>query len=205
MSRRIAASAAMLMSLFAATSATAQQRPSTTITSFRGLEWGSAVDTVLATFGDPEEDTILDGLRMLAFRDSLVGQPSVVLFGILPDDGLVKGQEVVNALEGQECVDQIRGIQRFVDLQYPLIHPTEEARNNTSSAICEAAKLGHAHWHRQWADTATGSVISVRLDAGSTQISMTYESRRFREWVGAPLDVVSDEGDGTQEQIGEVP
>jgi hypothetical protein len=184
----------------------AQQRPSTTITSFRGLEWGSSVDTVLATFGEPEEDSMLDGgLRMLAFRDSLVGQPSVVLFGILPDDGLVKGQEVVNALEGQECIDQIRGIQRFVNLQYPLIHPTEEARNNTSSAICEAAKLGHAHWHRQWADTVTGSVISVRLDAGSTQISMTYESRRFREWVGAPLDVVSDDGDGVEGQIGEVP
>jgi len=206
MSRPISASAAMLMILLAVTSAGAQQRPSMTITSFRGLEWGSGVDTVLATLGEPEEDTILDGgLRMLAFRDSLVGQPSVVLFGILPDYGLIKGQEVVNALEGQECIDQIRGIQRFVDLQYPLIHPTEEARNNTPSMICEAAKLGHAHWHRQWVDTSSGSVISVRLDAGSTQISLTYESRQFREWVGAPLDAVSDEAAGVQGQIDQVP
>jgi len=184
----------------------AQQRPSTTITSFRGLGWGTEAETVLAAYGDPEEDAMLDGgLRMLAFRDSLVGQPSVVMFGFLPDGGLVKGQEVVGALEGQECVDLIRRIHRFVDLQYPLIRPSEEARNNTPGMICEAAKLGGAHWHRQWIDTSTGSVISVRLDTGTTRISMTYESRQFREWVGAPLDVVPDGGEDVDGSIGRVP
>lgn len=206
MSRLHAVSAATLMTMLTVASASAQQRPSTTITSFRGLDWGSEAEAVLAAFGEPEEDAILDGgLRMLAFRDSLVGRPSVVLFGILPEDGLVKGQEVVNALEGQECVDQIRGIHTFVDLQYPLIRPSEEARNSTSSMICEAVKLGSGYWHRQWVDESTGSVISVRLDAGSTQITLVYESLRFREWVGAPLETVPDEGEGVDEAIGRVP
>lgn len=194
MYRILALAVITLRLLCSVNSLQAQQRPSTTITSFRGLDWGSEVDAILATHGEPEEDTVLDGgLRMLAFRDSLVGQPSVVLFGILPEDGLVKGQEVVNARGGQECIDQVRRIHRLVDLQYPLIQPTEQAKNNTAGMICEAVKQGSGYWYRQWIDESTGSVISVRLESGSDQINLIYESLRFREWVGKPLELVPDE------------
>ncbi|TFG65577.1 MAG: hypothetical protein E4H28_03925 [Gemmatimonadales bacterium] len=187
-------------------SGAAQEAPSTTISSFRGLNWGIDAEVVLEALGEPEEDVVLDGgLRMLAFRDSLVGRPSVVLFGILPDDGLVKGQEVVNALEGRECIDQVRRIHTFVDLQYPLIRPTEQAKNNTAGMICEAGKQGSGYWYRQWIDESTGSVISVRLESGSDQISLTYESLRFREWVGVPGDVVPEEAADAEEAIGQTP
>lgn len=201
-----AASVATLMTLLVVSTGSAQQSPSATIESFRGLPWGSDAEAILEAFGEPEEDTILEGgLRMLTFRDSLVGRSSLVLFGILPDQGLVKGQEVVIALEEQACVEQIRKIHTFVDLQYPLIRPTEEARNNTGGMICEAVKQGSGHWHRQWIDQVTGSVISVRLDSGSTQINLIYESRQFREWIGAPVDVVPDEAAAADEVIGRVP
>jgi hypothetical protein len=194
------------MSLLVVSSADAQQRASATIESFRGLAWGSSAEVVLDAFGEPEEDSLLDGgLRMLAFRDSLVGRPSVVLFGILSEDGLVKGQEVITALEGQECVDQMRSIHTFVDLQYPLIRPTEEAINYTNGMICEAVKQGSAFWHRQWIDEVTGSVVSVRLDSGSTQINLIFESLTFREWIGAPVEVVPDESAAAEDAIGQVP
>ena len=185
---------AFLMTLLLVPSAVAQQRASLTIEGYRDLTWGTAAEAVLETFGEPEEDAVLDGgLRMLAFRDSLVGQPSVVLFGVLPEDGLVKGQEVVNAREGQECIDQVRRIHRFVDLQYPLIQPTESAKSNAAGMICEAVKQGSGYWYRQWIDESTGSVISVRLESGSDQINLIYESLRFREWVGRPIEFVPDE------------
>jgi hypothetical protein len=206
MLRSHTASIAALISLLAVSSANAQQRASATIDSFRGLAWGSTTAMVLEAFGEPEEDSVLDGgLQMLAFRDSLVGRPSVVLFGILPDHGLVKGQEVITALEGQECVDQMRSIHTLVDLQYPLIRPTEEAINHTNGMICEAVKQGSAFWHRQWIDEVTGSVVSVRLDSGSTQINLIFESLIFREWIGAPVEVVSDESAAAEDAIGQVP
>lgn len=206
MSRLRTVSVATLMTLLAVATGSAQQRPSTTIESFRGLAWGSDAEAVLEMFGEPEEDSILDGgLRMLAFRDSLAGQPSVVLFGILPEQGLVKGQEVVTALEGRECIDQIRRIHTFVDLQYPLIRPTEEAENNTVDMICEAVRRGSGHWHRQWIDESTGSVISVRLDSGSTQINLVYESLQFREWIGSPTDVVPDEAAAADDAVSPLP
>ena len=200
------ASTAALVSLLAVSSAGAQQRASATIESFRGLAWGSDAAVILEAFGEPEEDSMLDGgLRMLAYRDSLIGRPSVILFGILPEGGLVKGQEVVTALEGQECVDQMRRVHTLVDLQYPLIRPTEEAQNSTNDMICEAARQGGAYWHRQWIDEATGSVVSVSLDPGSTQINLIFESLRFREWIGTPVEVVPDESAAADDATGQVP
>jgi hypothetical protein len=195
-----------LLTLMAVPSAGAQQSPSMTIDGFRGVEWGAEAEAVISLFGDPEEDRLLErDLRMLAYRDTLVGQSSVVLLGFLPGGGFQKAQVVVNALKGQECIDQIRSIHSFVDLQYPLIHPTEEARNNTPYFICDAAEQGQAHWHRQWHDQSTGSVVSVRLDSGTNQINLIYESLAFREWVGEPLAEVPDQADSVEESISPVP
>ena len=206
MFRRQTVPVATLMVLLAISTGHAQERPSTTIESFRGLDWGSNAATVLAAFGEPEEDTMLDGgLRMLAFRDALVDRPSVLLFGILPDAGLVKGQEIITMLEGQECIDQMRRIHNLVDMRYPLIRPTEEARNSTSLTICEAVIQGSGYWHRQWIDEISGSVVSVRLDSGSTQVNLIYESLQFREWVGAPLEVVPDAAAAIDDVIDQTP
>jgi hypothetical protein len=206
MFRPHAVSIAILTAMLTVSSANAQQHPSSSIESFRGFAWGIDAQAVMDALGEPEQDTILDGgLRMLAFRDSLVGRPSVMLFGVLPEDGLVKGEELITALEGQKCIDQIRKIHNSVDLQYPLIRPTEEARNNTAGLICEAAKRGQGFWHRQWIDESTGSVISVRLDSGSRQVSLIFESLQFRVWVGAPIDVVPDVSEAAEDAIGPSP
>ena len=195
-----------LLTLLAVTAATAQQRPSMTVESFRGVAWGEDVEAVVALFGEPEDDQMLDGdLRMLAYRDTLASQPSVVLFGFLPESGLQKGQVVVNTLKAQECIDQIRAIHTLVDRQYPLIHPTEEARNGTTDFICEAAEQGQAHWHRQWHDQETGAVVSVRLDSGTIHVNLIYESAVFRRWAGEPLAEVPDQVETVEESINPVP
>lgn len=184
--------------LAAAAPAIAQDSPSMTIDGFRGLAWGTSPAEIVSKFGEPAENRrIDDGLLMLAYRDSLEGRPSVILFGLLDDAGLVKGQEVVDAGEGDSCITYIRAVHRTVDLRYPLIRPKEEAKNNTGDAICEAAAGGMAFWHRQWRDEATGSIVTVSLDSGADQVNLIYESKAFRDWLlssGAGATVVPDSG-----------
>lgn len=173
--------------------------PSMTISGFRGLEWGTTENQILSTFGEPSERRELDtGLHMLAYRSVLAGRPSVVLFGLLENEGLVKAQEVIEVGDGDECIERIRDIHHEVDLQFPLLRPREQARNNTPDVICDAAPRGLAYWHRQWTDTETGSVVTVSLSSGSQHVDLIYESGRFREWVDPEADgtfeVLEDEG-----------
>lgn len=173
--------------------------PSTTISGFRGIEFGASAEDVRSAFGEPlEERRLENGLRMMAYRGELAGQPSVILFGLLGDRGFVKAQEVIDLAGDDECVGQIREIHHEINLRYPLIRPAEQARNNTADAICTAAPAGQAYWHRQWRDESTGALITVSVPSGSDEVDVVYESRAFREWVapeaGAKTEVLEDEG-----------
>lgn len=203
-----------LLILAAATPGTAQDGPSMTIDGFRGLTWGASASEVTASLGAPVENRRLEGgLQMLAYRDTLVGRPSVVLLGLL-DDGLVKGQEVVPAGGGDECIEYIRAVHQAVNLRYPLIRPNEQAKNNSRDTICEAAAEGLAFWYRQWTDEETGSVVTVRLDSGSDEVNLVYESQAFRTWAksGAPgaqpdgdEPLVPDEGRAAADEVDPAP
>lgn len=177
--------------------------PSTTISGFRGIEFGASGDEIRATFGEPLEERLLEnGLRMLAYRGELAGQPSVILFGLLDDRGFVKAQEVIDLAGGEECIGQIRDIHHEINLKFPLIRPAEQARNNTPDAICTAAPAGQAFWHRQWRDDSTGALITVSVPSGSDEVDVIYESRAFRDWVDPESDtatgVIEDEGAPTE-------
>lgn len=183
--------------------------PSNMISGFRELDWGTTEAEIVESYGDPFERRDLEsGMQMLAYRSSLVGQPSVVLLGFLADDGLVKAQEVIDVAGGDACIDLVRDIHAEIDLQYPLIRPKEQAKNNTPDVICEAAPRGQAYWHRQWTDE-TGSTITVSLASGSEHVDLIYESRRFREWVDPntpqTVNVQEDEGAPSEEVLEAVP
>ena len=184
--------------------------PSTTILGFRELDWGTSEAEIVRGYGDPFERRDLEsGLRTLAYRSSLGGRPSVVLLGLLADQGLVKAQEVIDVADGDACIETIRDIHAEIDLQYPLIRPKEQAKNNTPDVICEAAPRGLAYWHRQWTDTETGSTITVSLASGSEHVDLIYESGRFREWVdpaaAQAVNVQEDEGAPTEDLLEAVP
>ena len=101
----------------------------------------------------------------------------------------MKAQELVDleatGLAGQACVEFVQRIHHDVDLRFPLIRPAERAKNNSPDAICEAAAEGLAYWYRQWRDEETGTVVTVGLGSGATQIELNYESLAFRDWVTA--------------------
>lgn len=190
--------------LFVATSnATAQEKfaeaegPYTSIEGFRGLDWGTSEGDVIARLGEPTERRRLDdGLEILAYRNTLVGHPSIVLLGLLDEQGFVKAQEVSNLAgnDDEKCIEQVRDIHREINLRYPLIRPAEEAKNNTPEPICSAAPAGEAYWHRQWRDETTGAAITVSVKSGSDKVEVTYESKAFIDWVGS-------EGDGARPEI----
>jgi hypothetical protein len=173
--------------------------PHTNIAGFRGIEFGASAAEIRSAFGDPAEERRLDsGLRMLAYHGELAGQPSLILFGLLDDRGFVKAQEVIDLAGGETCIAEIREIQHEINLAYPLIRPTEQARNNTPDPICTAAPAGDAFWHRQWRDESTGAVITVSVPSGSDEVDVIYESLAFRDWVGPEADarteIIEDEG-----------
>ena len=183
----------------AASDAPRPDRPSETISGFENVPWGATESDIVALYGEPIERRRLDsGLNMIAYRDDLAGRASILLFGLLDEDGLVKAQEVVDLPEDESCIEMIRRIHRQINLRYPLIRPAEQAKNNSRDAVCVAAPQGLAYWHRQWRDEATGSVVTVSLESGSEQVDLTYESQRFREWVdpdgAARVQVLEDEG-----------
>ncbi|MGI9039359.1 MAG: hypothetical protein ACR2GQ_10920 [Gemmatimonadota bacterium] len=197
-----------LLTIAAAGSGLAQDGPSATIDGFRGLRWGVTPTEIEASFGPPLESQRMDGgLHMIAYRDSLAGRPSVVLFGLLDDVGLVKGQEVIDAGDGEACIEYIRAVHEAVNLRFPLIRPNEQAKNNSRDAICEAAAEGMAFWYRQWRDEQNGSVVTVRLDSGSDEVNLIYESQVFRQWADIDTDVgvVPDDGRAEAEDINPVP
>lgn len=184
--------------------------PSTTISGFRELDWGTPEAEIVQSYGDPfERRDLPSGLQIFAYHSSLVGQPSVVLLGLLAGEGLVKAQEVIDVANGDACIATIRDIHAEIDLQYPLIRPKEQAKNNTPDVICEAAPRGLAYWHRQWTDTETGSTITVSLASGSEHVDLIYESGRFREWVdpdaAQAVNVQEDEGAPTEDVLEAVP
>ena len=179
--------------------APASPEPSTTITGFRGIEFGASAGEIRSVFGEPVENRRLEsGLRMLAYRGELADQPSLILFGLLDDLGFVKAQEVVDLAGGDACIYQIREIQQAINLKYPLIRPAEQARNNTADPICTAAPAGQAFWYRQWRDETTGAVITVSVASGTDEVDVIYESRVFRDWVDpeseAATGVIDDDG-----------
>lgn len=170
--------------------------PSTSITGFRGIEFGASAEQIRSVFGAPIEDRRLDnGLHMLAYRGELAAEPSLILFGLLDDRGFVKAQEVIDLAGGSDCIAEIRQIHHEINLTYPLIRPSEQARNNTPDPICVAAPAGGAFWHRQWRDESTGAVITVSVASGSDEVDVIYESQAFRDWVGPDsTEVIEDEG-----------
>ena len=194
--------------------AVAQERPSMTIDGYDGLSWGATIDDVVARHGQAIDDAMLETeLRMLAFEDSLGARPSVLLVGFLEDHGMVKVQQVVEIDTSAACVDYIRDLHRAIDVRYPLIRPTEEARNNSPDVICKAAADGNAFWHRQWRDEETGAVVTVSLPSGSDRVQLTYESGVFREWIralsearsGAMPGEVPDRGAEAEAELDAVP
>lgn len=184
--------------------------PSTAISGFRELDWGTPEAEIVQSYGDPFERRELEnGLQMLAYHSSLVGEPSVVLLGLLANEGLVKAQEVIDVADGDACIEIIRDIHAEINLQYPLMRPKEQAKNNTPDVICEAAPRGLAFWHRQWTDAETGATITVSLASGSEHVDLIYESGRFRAWLDPDaahtVNVQDDEGAPTEDVLDAVP
>lgn len=194
--------------LFASTAAAQETTaeapgPFTSITGFRGLDWGASVPDVVAARGEPtDRRTLENGVELIAYRGRLADRPSVVLYGFLEEHGFVKAQEVSDLAGGEECIEQVRDVHREINLRYPLITPSEQAKNNTPDAICTAAPAGEAFWHRQWRDETTGSVITVSVRSGSDKLELSYESKTFLDWVdtedGQTTPDVEDEGAPTE-------
>ena len=164
----------------------AQERVSTSIDGFHGLSWGATTTEILAQFGEPAQvDTLENGVLVLAYRETLLGEPAVSFYAILADQGLVKGQYVVKLrLEEGNCEAQYRVYRDHVTLAYPLIVPVENYDYPFTEDFCTAVQNRRGTWANQWRDTSNGSVITVIVPLGTDEVRLIYESATFLDWLG---------------------
>lgn len=187
----IAVMLASLALLAAASGVMAQERASTSIDGFHGMPWGTTEAEIRAQYGEPAQvDTLQNGILVLAYRETLLGEPAVTFYAILAHQGLVKGQYVVKLkLEEGDCEAQYRVYRDHVTLAYPLIVPVENYDFPFTEDFCTALQNRRGVWANQWTDTSNGSVITVIVPLGTDEVRLIYESATFLNWLEpqAPL------------------
>ena len=175
-------------------SAVAQDGASRTIDGFNGLPWSASATAVRAMHGVPQQtDTLDDGVIVMAYDDTLLQRPATTLYALLDGRGLVKGQHVAQLdLEAGDCEGQYRRYRDLVTLRFPLIRPVENYDYPFTMSFCEAVEARNGTWGTQWRDETTGSVVTVVVEEGTDVVKLIFESRTFREWVGADSDPGDD-------------
>jgi hypothetical protein len=165
----------------------AQERASMSIDGFNGMSWGSSDADIIGEFGDPTQvDSLENGLVVLSYRESLLGEPAVSLYAILGGYGLVKGQHTVKLKpEKGNCEGQYRVYRDHVTLTYPLIAPVENYDYPFTDDFCTAIENGTGAWGNQWTDPSNGSVATVIVQRGTDEVRLIYESATFIDWLGS--------------------
>ena len=167
--------------------AMAQGEVSMSVDEFNGFAWGTSESELYARLGAPvQADTLMGGMMVLAYRDSLEGSASVAMYAVLGEEGLVKGQHAIpfDELESAGgCEAQFVKLRKYLLLKYPMITPEDRSRNDSPKAFCEAVLDGDAAWISTWIDPGTGARAMVVIDAGQPRLNVVFESARFLDWV----------------------
>ena len=165
----------------------AQERALASIDGFSGMPWGSSDSAIQAKYSEPARvDSLENGVVVLTYRESLLGEPAVAQFAVFGDRGLIKGQHIVKLkLEEGDCEAQYRVYRDHVTLTYPLISPVETADFPFDEDFCTAVQNGHGWWATQWTDPSDGSVATVIVQQGTDEVKLIYESAIFLNWLDA--------------------
>jgi len=169
----------------------AQERASTSIDGFRGMAWGASEADIRSVNGEPAKvDTLDNGIVVLAYRDTLLGEPTVAFYALLGEEGMIKGQYVVKLkLDEGDCEGQYRVYRDHVTLSYPLIAPIENYDYPFTVDFCTALRDQNGWWANQWKDPSNGSVVTVIVQQGTDEVKLIYESATFLRWLEADAPV----------------
>jgi hypothetical protein len=162
----------------------AQDGPSEQIDGFAGFPWGTARSELEARLGDPlQAETLETGFTVVAWTAPFADTTVVALYGLVPDEGLVKGQYTLGWSEGDDCVALFRSFRTAFMLRYPLLVPDDRSYNELGSAFCPAVVEGRAGWMTQWDDEETGARARVVIEAGRLRVNAVVESAAFLAWI----------------------
>jgi hypothetical protein len=173
------------LALAAATStANGQEAASAHIESFGGFGWGTPRAELEARLGEPlRADTLETGFTVLAWADRHADTTVVALYGLSPEDGLVKGQYTLRFGPEDDCIALFRRFRSAFLLRYPLLVPEDRSFNESAGAFCPAVADGKAGWLTRWDDDETGARASVLIESGQTRVNAVVESAAFLEWL----------------------
>jgi hypothetical protein len=177
----------------------AQEGPSEHIDGFGGFPWGASRPELEARLGAPlQAETLETGFTVLAWPARFADTTVVALYGLVPDEGLVKGQYTLRWAEGDDCVALFRSFRSAFTLRFPLLVPEDRSYNELGSAFCDAVVEGRAGWITQWDDEDSGARARVVIDAGRTRVNAVVESAAFLAW----LDRTTPAGTDAEETPG---
>ncbi len=164
--------------------AAAQEAPSvaTGIGGFLALGWGSTAQDVINAYGTPMMDqTTADSVRVVVYKDNVLGKSVLALFYVDPKKGLLKGVYTSPYGEGDDCETVFRKFRQFVGRLYPDIRPEEERKqDDPAQPFCAAAADGKASWKVSWTDPKTGNSVHLTLEPDEEQVEVAYQARGFK-------------------------
>ncbi len=175
----------------------AQEGPSEHVDGFGGFPWGASRAELEARLGEPlQAETLETGFTVLAWTARFADTTVVALYGLVPEEGLVKGQYTLRWAEGDDCVALFRSFRSAFLLRYPLLVPEDRSYNELGSAFCPAVVEGRAGWMTQWDDPETGARARVVIEAGRTRVNAVVESAAFLAWIERTTPAGVGDGEG---------
>jgi len=152
------------------------------IVGFLAMNWGATAKNVLDAYGAPLMDqTTPDSVRVIVYKDQVLGKSVLALFYLDRANGLVKGVYSASYTEGSDCETVFQKFHSFVQRLYPALPGDEKRQNNEpATPFCDAAGTGKASWSVAWADPANGSSVHLTLEPEEKQVEVAYQSRAFK-------------------------
>lgn len=161
-----------------------QESATARIEGFGGFPWSTPRAELEDRLGAPlRSETLESGFTVLAWADRFADTTVVALFGLSPDDGLVKGQYTLRFGPEDDCIALFRRFRSAFLLRFPLLVPDDRSFNDSGAAFCPAVAEGAAGWLTRWEDESTGARASVLIEAGQTRVNAVIESAEFLDWL----------------------
>jgi hypothetical protein len=157
--------------------AEAQEQPAGSITGFSSIPWGSPESVITEKYGTPAQVTESNGLKVIAFAESILDEDTGVWFYLHPQNGLVAGAYTTPYGFGEDCWAVYVKFRDTLLFRYPNIRPRRQESNQSRSLdFCAALGINRAAASVVWDDRANGARAFVEIHNEGRYVQTMYVS-----------------------------
>lgn len=151
--------------------------PAGSIVAFSSVPWGSSESAVVARAGRPLMVQPMNGLRVLAYTDQILGMTVTTLYYVHPQHGLIGGGYVAPYTFGDSCWEIYTKFKTAITERYPNIRP-EVAESNQARSLdmCAAIGIHRGSASVTWTDRENGARAYVEIKDDPREVQTMYVS-----------------------------